>query len=392
MSMGIVLAGAALEYYNYMMFTVMMPLIAPVFSGSDKPLAALTSGYLIIFLAALARPLGGLLMGYIGDKKGRGIALFWSLIVMAVASVSIAFLPSYAQVGMLAPVLLLICRMFQTMSAASELNGSAIFLIESLEGVRKRSTKGLASGLAWSFTVLGMLGGSIASYCSTGANWKTPFLIGGVIGLFAISLRLLPKVDHGSSSSSKSKVEFSFIRSVTSSILIAAGISGMFYYNMIWIVGHLQYKMDSLLVRQFGMYYFAFYSVMLLISGIISDYLKKMYKLMLSSIIILAALALPTLYIQSLSLHFINIMLLALYVGPSHAVLAQLFPREYRYRGVSITYSIGTSLVGGVTPFICNYFSATYKYFPAFWLMFVIVLAFVGIFISRKSLSQGLMN
>lgn len=382
-----VLSGSALEYYDYMLFAIMTPIIAPIFSGNADAATALVSGYLIIFFGAIVRPLGGILIGYIGDKKGRNIALFWSMMIMAASSFMMAYLPTYSQVGIWAAVFLMICRMMQTMSAAGELNGAAIYLIETLDGTRKRSTKGLSSGLAWCFTVLGMFAASVASYYSTSVNWRVPFLIGGGIGLFAIILRVLPKANHGPVKHTFTKdLNFNFARSVTASILIAAGISGMFYYNMIFMVGHLQCKMDPVTVREFSMYYFLLYAFMLLMAGIVSDYLKNTYKMMMAACIMLALLAFPTIYGQNLAFNMINVVLLALYVGPSHAVLFQLFPKEYRYRGVSTAYSIGTSVIGGMTPFVCSYFHRHYEMFPAFWLIFVSMLAFIGIFLSRKSL------
>lgn len=389
LSIGTVLIGAGLEYYGYMLFTLMIPIISPIFNGGENAVSALTTGYLIVFIGALMRPLGGLIIGYIGDKKGRSLALFWAMMMMAASSFVIPFLPTYVQMGAWASLFLLICRMIQTMSAASELNGAGIFVIEALDTDPSKSKRGLGSGLAWCFTVLGMLGASVASYYSDATNWHLPFLIGGIIGVFAIILRLLPKVDHGpkeGAKSAKKAPEFSLMRSATSSILIASGISGMFYYNMIWMIGNLQCRLDSISVREYSMYYFAIYSVMLLLSGILSDKVKKMYRPMMVGIVLMAALAFPTLYMKNLTFNIINVVLLALYVGPSHAVLSSLFPKEYRFRGVSITYSIGTSIIGGITPYICNKFGSVYEYFPACWLIFVTMLAFTGVFLSRKFL------
>lgn len=388
-SMATVLLGAGLEYYAYMLFTVMTPIISPIFSGSANGLKALSAGYFIIFLGALARPIGGLLLGYIGDKKGRSVALFWSMIIMALASCSIAFIPTYAQIGVGAAVILTGIRMLQTMSAAGELNGSAIFLIETMDDPSgrwaKKETKGLASGLAWSFTVLGMFAASVVFYNSSPTNWKWGFLLGGVVGLFAMILRFVPKSVPAVTPAQERK-NFNFKRSVTASILIAAGLSGMFYYNMIFMPAYFQCNLDPATASRYGMYYFLVYAVMLLFGGMINDYMKKKHKLMLAACLMLAILAVPTIYIQDLRFNLINVMILAFYVGPSHAVLYHLFPREYRYRSVSTAYSIGTSIFGGITPAICSYFGGQYKYFPALWLMFVAGLGVVGVMLGKKSL------
>lgn len=381
-----VLAGCGLEYYAYMLFTVMAPIIAPIFNGGGDSHASLASTYLVVFLAALVRPIGGLVIGYIGDKKGRNVALFWAMMIMSASSFAITLLPTYAQIGAWCGMFLLVCRMMQTMSAAGELNGAAIFLIETLADLRKRSTKGLASGLAWCFTVFGMFGASVASYHCNSENWRIPFFIGGFIGLFAILLRLMPKANHGSAPAAKKPANFNFVRSVTASILVAAGISGMFYYNMVFMIGYLQLHMDPLTVRQYGMYYYLTYALVLLFAGILSDYVKKTYRTMMAACIMMAILAVPTIYMRDLTFNIINVVLLAFYVGPSHAILFQLFPREYRYRGVSTAYSIGTSIVGGATPFVCTYFARTYFYFPSAWLIFVAMLGLLGIALGRKSL------
>ncbi len=390
-----VLSGSALEYYDYMLFAFMTPIIAPIFNGPADSLTVLKSGYLVIFLGALMRPIGGLIIGYVGDKKGRNVALFWSMTIMAASSFLIAFLPSYAQIGAWAVFFLFLCRMAQTMSAAGELNGAAIFLIEMLEEPEKRSKKGFASGLAWCFTVLGMFGGTVAGYHSTAESWKWAFMLGGLIGLFAILLRLIPKAAHGAASvQSKKRENFNFVRSVTASILLAAGLSGMFYYNMIFLNGYWQVQYDSVVVRQYYMYYFLVYAFSLLFAGVISDFLKKKYRMMLFACLAITVLGVPTIIYGNLNFHFINVFVLALYVGPSHAILFDLFPREYRYRGVSTAYSIGTSVSGGATCYICTHLAkygqdAGCAYYPVFWLVFVAMLAFIGVYIGRHALVES---
>lgn len=382
-----VLLGCALEYYDYMLFAIILPIIGPVFTAPGDSLAVLKSGYLIIFLSALMRPIGGLLIGYIGDKFGRNIALFWSMLIMAFATLSIAFLPSYAQIGAWATILLFLCRMLQVMSAAGELNGAAIFLIEGFAKFKFKS-KGLASGLAWFFTLLGMYAGSVASYYSNANSWQWAFIIGGMIGVFAIILRFLPKVKIDEKLVVIDNKNFSLMRSVSSSILLAAGLSGMFYYNMIFLCGYWQCTLEPSIVLKYNTYYFFVYAITALLSGILSDYVKKRYNIMLFSSLSIALLSLPTIYFSNLNFHFINVVMLAIYVGPSHAILFDLFPRKFRYRGVSTAYSIGTSLFGGATSYVSTYLASLDYYLPALWLVLVAMLGFLGVFLGAKAIVQ----
>ncbi len=372
-----VLTGACLEYYDYMLFALMLPIISPVFFSSGS--SVLTSGYFVLFLSALMRPLGGLVFGYIGDKKGRSVALFWSLMLMSFSCFAIAALPSYDQIGIFAAIFLFIIRSLQTMSAASELNGSAIFLIEILNETKQKYI-GLASGLAWSFTVFGMLLASIATYYSNISNWKIPFLIGGMIGFAAMILKFVPKPPV---KSEPVNVNFSLFKSSISSVFIAAGVSGMFYYNMIWMSNYLQHGS-----KFFGILYFSIYSVMLLLSGFLYDLVKRKHLFVISAPILLSLFAFPTLIYNNPYFHIINVVILAFYIGPSHALLFKLFPRQYRFRSISITYSVGTSIIGGITPLFCNYYVQQYPYFPAFWLIFICCIAISAVYYARNIISD----
>jgi MHS family proline/betaine transporter-like MFS transporter len=382
-----VLAGASLEYYDYMLFNLMMPFIAPEFykgSGLDN----LASGYLVILISSVARPLGAWFFGSIGDKHGRKKALFLSMMIMSASSFLIYLLPGYLVIGVFAPIILLICRMMQTMSAAGELNGSAIFLIEGFENDGKKKS-GLASSLAWFFTVLGMVAGAYASHICTLHNWRIAFLIGGFIGFFALFLRLSASSERKFYKHKKELKLISIWKNIASVIMIASGISGMFYYNMVFFFGYMQFFEAANIVREYSLYGFIFYALVLLGSGTLSDYFKNPFLMMLISAVLMIILALPMNEFKSLPLHFINILVLGVFVGPSHAILYKLFPTEYRYRGISIAYGIGTSLIGGLTPFVCTYFSQKIPVFPAIWLMFVAVIGLGGVLIGNQVIKKG---
>src|SRR5579872_7035410 len=122
--------GNLLEHYDRALFGLLAPFIAPLFFEGKDPLTALILTYGMLPLGILSRPLGSLFFGWIGDRFGRREALFYSLLGMAFTTIGIGFLPIYAQIGALAPLLLAFGRLLQNFFDAGETAGGAIAVLE----------------------------------------------------------------------------------------------------------------------------------------------------------------------------------------------------------------------------------------------------------------------
>src|SRR5205807_1989688 len=129
--------GNLLEWYDFGLFGYFAPIISRLFFPREEKLAALLGTFGIFAVGFLMRPLGGLVFGYIGDRWGRKRALEWSVALMAVPTTLLGLLPTYAQIGLAAPVLLTVIRILQGLSVGGEYIGSMSFLAEHADTDRR---------------------------------------------------------------------------------------------------------------------------------------------------------------------------------------------------------------------------------------------------------------
>ncbi|MFE0412521.1 MFS transporter, partial [Citrobacter freundii] len=149
--------GNFVEWFDYAAYGFLATVIAVVFFPKSDPLTALMATYAIFAISFIFRPLGGIFWGHVGDKFGRKNALSWSIILMTLATVCIALLPSYQSIGIFAPIMLLIFRMIQGFSASGEYAGAANFLAE----YAPKGKRGLYTSLVPASTATGLLLGSL---------------------------------------------------------------------------------------------------------------------------------------------------------------------------------------------------------------------------------------
>lgn len=180
--------GNTLEHYDKALYGVLAPFLAPIFFPDQDPVFALMLIYLVYPLAMIARPVGAVFFGYIGDTRGREEALSISLIGVAIATLSIAFIPTGVPAS---PLLLLLARALQNFFSAGEVAGGAIYLIEREAQTERRPW---VNSLFGASTIIGFLAasGATALLCAFDAieqHWRTLYLVGGLTGLFGAIVR-----------------------------------------------------------------------------------------------------------------------------------------------------------------------------------------------------------
>ncbi|MCB1149723.1 MAG: MFS transporter [Chlamydiia bacterium] len=175
--------GNCLELYDYVLYGFFAALFSKLFFPEGSPLIALIASYGIYATGFVFRPLGGLLFGSIGDKLGRKRAMELSVLMMAVPTVLIGLLPTYASIGLAAPLLLVLMRLLQGMSVGGELVGSYAFLVEHADSDKRyfagsMTIVGAFAGKVLGVVVIALLSTTLTEQSMESFGWRLPFFLG----------------------------------------------------------------------------------------------------------------------------------------------------------------------------------------------------------------------
>lgn len=385
------LLGTTFEYYDYSLFIFLTPLFSTIFFPQDDPMISLIKTYGLGFIGTIARPLGGYFFGRIGDKYGRRFGLFYSIMLMNTATMCMVFIPTYSQIGIYAPILLMICRLLQSFSAGGELNGAATFILEHTH----KSNKGFASGMIASFTAGGnLLGAFVSLLCYSSSdphtNWRLAYILGVFIGLIAFVIRYKTKETKEFKRNLKFQVNCKIdYRKVLAACLISGTFSSYFYFNFILMNSYIPLILDIPLTQTTFATNFSlgFYMICVVVAGRLSDKFSRKFIMVVGAFLVLA-FAVPILYlIQLFGLNYLLllrlffIILTSLFMGPLHAELTGLFPVGLRYRLTSVCYSVGSFLFGSSTPILSIYlWKKTQIYWiPGVWLILTSIVGILAV-------------
>ena len=205
----VVIAGAignVVEWYDFGLYGLLAPVLATLFFPSHDRFAALLGVYGGFAVGFAVRPLGAIVLGRVGDRQGRQFVLVLSVVLMGAATVAVGGLPSYQAVGIWAPVLLILIRLFQGFSVGGEFVGSVTYLVEASAASRR----GIAGSVANVGATIGMLmaAGAAAlaeSSAHTAWAWRVPFFFGGALAFVGYLLRRHLPQDATESDASASK-------------------------------------------------------------------------------------------------------------------------------------------------------------------------------------------
>lgn len=374
-----VLAGAignVLEWYDFALFGYFAPVLSTLFFPSSDPSLSLIATFSVFAVGFLARPLGALLFGYWGDTRGRREALAWSVILMAIPTCLVGFLPSYAQIGIAAPLALTALRFLQGLSVGGEFTGSVTFLIEHA-APNERGYIGSWAG--FSAQIGALLGSGVGALSSTlltqdtlhAWGWRIPFLAGSVIAVIGWYLRRRipesPAFEHlqqtGLVSPSPIQELLRIHRRPLLQVLGLVLLHGVGFYTFYVFLPTYLTKVTALPLATaltINTACMAVMAVLIPIMGKWSDRVGPRWLLASGA----AGLALGTVLFFSwftsgqVGLIVITQLLItvfvAAYMGPFFAIVAILFPVAHRYTGLSISYNIASALFGGTAPLVAT--------------------------------------
>lgn len=379
------LIGNVMEWYDFAVYGYFASVIGTLFFPGDDPSVSLIASFGAFAAGFLVRPLGGLLFGRIGDRIGREKAMSLSVLAMAIPTVLMASMPTYEEIGIWAPIGLVLLRIIQGLSVGGEFTSSLIYLTENAPQNRRAFTAVWGS---WGATV-GILAGSTVGLIVSHMvpepkivawGWRLPFVIGGVIALVGWWIRRETRGDLPAQPT-EAPVQMLFRkhkRDVARVILLNIGSGVAFYTAFIYAVSYIRNIDDmpeglALEVNSLAML------VLLLILPLaawLSDHLGRRPLLILgSSSIALFAIPIFMLLHSTDALHIlVGEVFFALMVGITNGAIVaynvELMPSAVRCTGLALAYNIAIGLFGGTTPMIAAILinRSGNPLAPAFWM------------------------
>jgi MHS family proline/betaine transporter-like MFS transporter len=386
------LIGNVMEWYDFAVYGYFAGILGQQFFPASDPSVSLIASFGAFAAGFLMRPLGGLLFGRIGDALGRQAAMSLSVLAMAVPTVLMAFVPTYAQIGIAAPILLVLLRIIQGLSVGGEYTSSLIYLAENGPSHRKAFT---AIWGSWG-AVLGMLLGSAiglatASLLGTEAleqwGWRIPFAVGGIVALVGwwIRRRLPADVPNAPSKSPIREVLTNYRPHMLRIVLVNIGFGVAYYTVFVYAVTYIRNidHFTETVALELNTLSMGVLLVALPLAAWVADRFGHR-RMVTYSFILLVALAIPlfsaihsNLPEQVLIAEMIFAVLVAFTSGGMVALNVQLLPDSIRCTGLALAYNVAHGLFGGTTPLVAAWLLKTSDnpIAPAYWLLGALVLS-----------------
>ena len=374
------MAGTTIEWYDFFIYAQAAGLVfAPLFF---EPASGASSGVATIFSLAtigisfLFRPLGAIVAGQLGDKLGRKKMLVFTLMLMGTATVLIGVLPTYAQIGVAAPILLVVLRILQGFSAGGEWGGAALMSVESAP-INRRGffgsypQVGVPVGLILATGVLYLLSQVITEDQFVSWGWRIPFLLSVVLIIVGYLIRRAVEESPVFKEMLARKKESSAplrelfrhnTRQVVLTALIFISVNAAGYLLIAFFIPYGTNTLDlprpqvllACVVGSLG------WLVFTLIGGALSDRIGRIrtFQIGFTAIFLWIVPAFMLVDTRNIGLFTLAVAVLGiglgLAYGPQAALYAEMFPANVRYSGVSIGYAIGAILGGAFAPTIAQ--------------------------------------
>jgi MHS family proline/betaine transporter-like MFS transporter len=371
--------GNVIEWYDFSLYGFFAPVLARLFFPQQSETAALLATFGVFAAGFLMRPLGAVIFGQIGDRYGRRRVLVWSVAMMALPTLALGLLPTFAQVGVLAPLLLVAVRLFQGLSVGGEFTGSVTYMVETAPPGRR--------GLAGSWANVGgnvgmLLGVGVAALMTTSLSdaaldswgWRLPFIVGGALGMVSILLPLslseseLFQHDLFHAGDSPLRQALTNDRSTTLRALVfACGYGVAFYLPLVYLPTYAARFADISLgaALRANTIALAILTVLVPVTAIVSDRWIRRRTVLVIAFVAVAALAIPAFELvrgggfgEALLGQVLFAVLLALPLGVAPAMLAEQFPTADRETAYSLAYNVGFGVAGGTAPLIATWLIA----------------------------------
>ena len=406
--------GNVVEWYDFALYGYMAGILSGLFFPSENETASLIATYGVFAAGFIMRPLGSGVFGWLGDTIGRSRTMLISVTMMALPTFLLGCLPTFATIGIWAPVLLVLVRMVQGLSVGGEFSSSVTYLVETAPEGRR----GLSGSWANTGSIFGMLLGSgiaagTASLLSPEAlqdwGWRVPFLFGGILGTVSIVMRRhLPRSEHFQRHHQEREASSPLLEAFTTNrrqmvlaILFASAYGVLFYIPLVylpeWLHSETGMPLDQALRINTGAT--ALLLVLIPVSGWLGDHALRRTHLIAAAMFLMTVVAWP-LYrwlatdglVGAVAVQVALVVMVAVPLGSAPAMFVELFPACDRLSGYSVAYNLGLGVVGGATPMISTWLidASGYSSAPAVFMALMALMAFVVATVIRDGSREAL--
>jgi MHS family proline/betaine transporter-like MFS transporter len=403
------LVGNIMEWYDFALYGYMVPVISQLFFPNQDNLTSIMSTFAVFAAGFIMRPIGGVVLGRIGDIKGRKTTLYISTVMMAVCTTLMGILPTYESIGLAAPVLLVILRLFQGLSVGGEFSTSVSYMVEEAPA----NSRGIFGSLANIGSMSGMLlGAAVAAGVSTFIShesllnwgWRLPFFLATVLGIIGIYYTIKMPKSHLFVREKRHQEVASFKevftlgrRELIQATLFCLGYTVLFYLPLVYMPTYVHSiaGMDENKALQITTVATFLLIFLIPTMAVLSDRFIRRRSILIIAFLIALVFAIPmfVLVVKSYILLFAVLVLfgiiIAVPLGVAPATLVEWFPTKYRLTSYSIIYNIGVGIFGGTTPMICTWLIKVTgnDLAPAYYLSVFIIVSLLALF-SMKDRSR----
>jgi len=390
--------GGTLEFYDFVIFGVFARDIAQAVFPATDPIVSLILSFATFAVGYLARPIGGIVLAHYGDRYGRRAVFLWSVFIMSGATLGMGLVPTYAQWGVAASLLMVTLRLIQGFCLGGELPGALTYVVETAPRIAPFVCGVVFACVTMGVAVATAVSLAVRTYMDPGLvpvyGWRIAFILGGLGGVLSFVLRRSleesPEFERMRSLAARQPFR-ELLKTNRSHALVGCALlagtgcfNGLFFSHLpAYLSGVLQYDpRQAVLSQTVGV---IASSLGILATGWLGDRIPPRY-LLRTGVGLLLVFALP--FYAALESRALNLTLICTLAGlaagltnGSFAVLlTDLFPTRVRFTGVALVFNVSFTLFSGTAPLVAtSLISETGRATsPAYMMMFSAALALIG--------------
>lgn len=400
--------GGMLEFYDFIIYGIFSVYFAHQFFPSGNEIISIIESYVVFILGYIARPIGGAIFSHVGDEHGRKKVLIITIILMGLSSLGIGLLPTYEQIGIFAPIGLLIFRLLQGFALGGELPSTYVYINESMPQKRGSgfgiTMTGVNSGLLLGMVINHGLSLVLTTEQITEFGWRIPFIIGGALCVLSYKIRQSLQ-ETAAFERIEDKPDYPIVYlfknhlpQMLAGIAATSIMSGLVVVAVVFMPTYLSKMIgiDSSVISYIMPIALLLNVTTIFITGKFANRIPPY--IILRNLLIVSIFAAPLSYFAISSGYIlIGVCVLSILEGIAAMIIPMmvtyLFPAKIRLTGVALSYNISFTVFGGLAPIIIssainsgiNLYAA-----PIAFVVSIVLCSAIGLFYARRHSEESI--